>query len=135
MSTTNMEWFNILSTEIDYCKAIVDDIIDNNRSLEVQKYAQQFAEIESKELGNTEADWIRINYGSIYIYMYNSGIPNHVRYELDPFGYYGTETVSICDCSVEQFKEAVKIELSTNNYDDFDDFEPDEHYVPYKKGN
>lgn len=42
--------------QFEYCKAIADDIIKNNRSLEVITHAKKYAEIESKLTGETDAD-------------------------------------------------------------------------------
>lgn len=56
-----------LIKQFNYCNAIANDIIEHNKSKEIQEYAKQFAEIESPLVGGTGADWIRINWG-IFIY-------------------------------------------------------------------
>ena len=61
-----------------YCNAIANDIIKHNKSKEIQEYAKQFAEIESPLVGGTYADWIRINWGDIYIFLCDDG---HIGYQ------------------------------------------------------
>lgn len=57
-----------LIKQFNYCNAIANDIIEHNKSKEIQEYAKQFAEIESPLVGGTGADWIRINWGG-YLYI------------------------------------------------------------------
>ena len=61
-----------LIKQFNYCNAIANDIIEHNKSKEIQEYAKQFAEIESPLVGGTDADWIRINWGDIYIFLYDN---------------------------------------------------------------
>ena len=76
---------NNLVKQFYYCNAIANDIIKHNKSKEIQEYAKQFAEIESPLVGGTYADWIRINWGDIYIFLCDDG---HIGYQVDPLGEY-----------------------------------------------
>lgn len=73
------EW---LMMQFNYCNAIASDISEHNKSKEIQEYTKQFAEIESPLVGGTDEKWIRINWGDIYIYLYDDG---RIRYQLDIF--------------------------------------------------
>ena len=55
--------------QLNYCKAIAEDIIKNNASMEILQHAKKFAEIESPMNGETEAAWVRICWGDIYIFL------------------------------------------------------------------
>ena len=46
--------------QLNYCKAIAEDITKNNASMEILQHAKKFAEIESPMTGETEAAWVRI---------------------------------------------------------------------------
>ena len=85
-----------------YCKAIANDIIKHNKSKEIQEYAKQFAEIESPLVGGTDADWIRINQGDIYIFLYDDG---SIGYQVDPLGVYGNELIDMWNCTENDFVE------------------------------
>lgn len=82
----------------NYCNAIAMDIIANGKSKEVQEYAKQYAEIESPLVGGTSADWIRINWGDIYIFLHDNG---NIQYQLDPVGAYNEELIDMYGTSVE----------------------------------
>ena len=81
-----------LVRQFNYCNAIVKDIIKHNRSKEVQEYAKGFAEIESPIVGGTDADWIRIHWGDIYIFLHNDG---KIDYQVDPLDEYGGELIEV----------------------------------------
>lgn len=85
------EW---LMMQFNYCNAIASDISEHNKSKEIQEYAKQFAEIESPLVGGTDEKWIRINWGDIYIYLYEDG---RIRYQLDTLGGYGSELIDTFD--------------------------------------
>lgn len=62
----------IWKAQLDFCKAIADDIVEHNASKKICKYADKFAMIESPY--NTSGgyygnDFIRINYGEAYCYL------------------------------------------------------------------
>lgn len=81
-----------LISQFKYCNAIAEDIIKYNKSKEVQEYAQDFAEIESPIVGGTDADWIRIHWGDIYIFLHNDG---KIDYQVDPLDEYGGELIEV----------------------------------------
>ena len=75
---------------------------------EIQEYAKQFAEIESPIVGGTNADWIRINWGDIYIFLCDDG---RIGYQVDPLGEYGSELIDMWDCTENDFvKEIFSLE-------------------------
>ena len=78
--------------QFEYCKAIAEDILANGKSKEVQEYAKKYAEIESPLVGGTDAEWIRINWGDIYIFLHDNG---NINYQLDPHGEYGGELIDV----------------------------------------
>lgn len=88
--------------QFNYCNAIATDIIANNKSKEVQEYAKQYAEIESPLVGGTNADWIRINWGDIYIFLHDNG---SIEYQLDPIGEYGGELIDVYGSLAEFIQE------------------------------
>lgn len=57
-------------TVLNLCARIAEDIIFNDASLEVLQFAKKWAEIESPMTGEIDADWIRICYGSIYVFLH-----------------------------------------------------------------
>lgn len=93
-----------LIKQFNFCNAIADDIVANNKSREIQKYAKKFAEIESPVMGGTDADWIRINFGDIYIFLCDNG---DVGYQVDPLGGYGGELIDMWNCTREDFIKAI----------------------------
>ena len=96
-----IKWFN-------YCNAIAEDIVENNKSKEIQEYAQKFAEIESPLVGGTDADWIRINAGDIYIFLCDDG---QIGYQVDPLAEYGGDLIDMWNCSKDDFiKEILSLE-------------------------
>lgn len=88
--------------QLNHCNAIATDIIVNGKSKEVQEYAKQYAEIESPLVGGTDAEWIRINWGDIYIFLHDNG---DIQYQLDPFGAYGAELIDVCGSLTEFIHE------------------------------
>lgn len=78
--------------QFKYCKAIAKDILQNEKSKEIQEYAMKYANIESPLVGGTEAEWIRINWGDIYIFLHDNG---KIDYQLDPIGAYGAELIDV----------------------------------------
>lgn len=83
-----------LMMQFNYCNAIAIDILEHNKSKKIQEYVKQFAEIESPLVDGTDEEWIRINWGDIYIYLYDDG---RIRYQLDPLGGYGSELIDTFD--------------------------------------
>lgn len=100
-----------LVKQFRYCHAIANDIVEHNKSKEIQEYAKQFAEIESPLVGGTDADWIRINWGDIYIFLCDNG---SIGYQVDPLGaYYGSELIDMWDCTEDDFiKEILSLEAA-----------------------
>lgn len=97
-----------LIKQFNYCNAIANDIIEHNKSKEIQEYAKQFAEIESPLVGGTDADWIRINWGDIYIFLCDNG---SIGYQVDPLGAYGSELIDMWDRTEDDFvKEILSLE-------------------------
>lgn len=98
--------------QLNYCKEIAEDIIKNNASMEILQHAKKFAEIESPMTGETEATWVRICWGDIYIFLRfdeaawdSDGKINftEIVYQLDPIGGYGAELIDVN--TVEEFME------------------------------
>lgn len=100
-----------LIKQFNYCNAIANDIIEHNKSKEIQEYAKQFAEIESPLVGGTGADWIRINWGDIYIFLCDNG---SIGYQVDPLAsYYGNELIDMWNCTADDFiKEILSLEAA-----------------------
>lgn len=100
-----------LVKQFRYCNAIANDIVEHNKSKEIQEYAKQFAEIESPLVGGTDADWIRISWGDIYIFLCDNG---SIGYQVDPLGaYYGSELIDMWDCTEDDFiKEILSLEAA-----------------------
>ncbi len=125
-----------LVKQFNYCNAIASDIISNGKTKEIQEYAKQFAEIESPLIGGTDAEWIRINWGDIYIFLCDDG---KIGYQVDPIGSYGGELIDMWGCSKEDFiKEILSLENAPIIRDGFTYFETEESvdeppmYVPMK---
>ena len=99
-----------LIKQFNYCNAIAEDIIKHNKSKEIQEYAKQFAEIESPLVGGTDAEWIRINWGDIYIFLCDNG---STWYQVDPLGEYGSELIDMWNVSEDYFvKEILSLEAA-----------------------
>ncbi len=73
-----------LVRQFNYCNAIAEDIIrhKHNRLSDVQEYAKNFAEIENCFVEEGHKGYIRINWGSIYIFLYDD---EEICYLVDPF--------------------------------------------------
>ena len=95
---------NVILEQLNYCNEIVKDILKYDKSKEIQLYAKQYAEVESPLIGGTEADWIRINFGDIYIFLHDNG---EIQYQLDPIGNYGEELIDIYG-SLNDFIEEIQ---------------------------
>lgn len=126
-----------LIKQFNYCNAIAADILDNNKSKEIQEYAKKFAEIESPLVGGTEAEWIRINWGDIYIFLCDDG---NIRYQVDPLGEYGGELIDMWNCEREDFIKAILsleeppiIRNGVTLYESSDPVEEPDLYIPMKK--
>lgn len=89
-----------LVRQFRYCDAIAEEILSFGKTKEIQTYAKRFAEIESPLSGETDAPWIRINYGDIYIFLHDNG---DVTYQLDPLGGYGAELIDVTNAEKEEF--------------------------------
>jgi len=116
--------------EFKYCNAIAMDIVLNGKSKEVQEYATQFAEIESPLIGGTDANWIRINWGYIYIFLHDDG---KIQYQFDPFGEYGGELIDVFG-TAEDFIQSINLleETEIEEYYAKDEIEenPSRLYIP-----
>lgn len=126
-----------LIKQFNHCNAIAADILDNNKSKEIQEYAKKFAEIESPLVGGTEAEWIRINWGDIYIFLCDDG---NIRYQVDPLGEYGGELIDMWNCEREDFIKAILsleeppiIRDGVTIYESADPIEEPDLYVPMKQ--
>lgn len=126
-----------LIKQFNYCNAIAADILDNNKSKEIQEYAKKFAEIESPLVGGTEAEWIQINWGDIYIFLCDDG---NIRYQVDPLGEYGGELIDMWNCEREDFIKAILsleeppiIRDGVTIYESADPVEEPDLYVPMKQ--
>ena len=74
-------------------------LLANNKSLDAQKeirdnriYDGYLIEIESPLVGGTDADWIRLYYDDVYLFLYDDGTE---EYQLDPLGEYGGELIDV----------------------------------------
>lgn len=136
--------------QFEYCYSIAQDII-KNEGIDVKgviEHAKKYAEIESPMTGETDACWIRISYGEIYLFIHfheptyrKTGcvtFVNKISYQLDTIGAYGAELIDEDDALEFIKKLAImdeeKIlenyyELSTNG-DYFKDI-PSIQYKPY----
>lgn len=90
-------------------------LLANNKSLEAQKeikynrrYDGFLIEIESPLVGGTDADWIRLCYDDVYLFLCDDGSE---WYQLDPLGEYGGELID-----VRSYDDFVK-ELNAITYD------------------
>ena len=88
---------------MNYCMEARQFLLENNKSKEAQmkikngaiKYGGFIMDLESPVAGGTEADWIRLNYDDVYLYLYDECYPydNGERYEYDPYGEAGAEII------------------------------------------
>lgn len=101
-----------IENQLKYCKAIAEDIIKNNASMEVIQHAKKWAEIETPMTGETYAAWVRICWGDIYVFLAfdenaydKDGTINFTdtEYQLDPIGGYGAELIDVS--TIEEFME------------------------------
>lgn len=74
-------------------------LLANNKSLEAQKeirdnrrYDGFLIEIESPLVGGTDADWIRLCYDDVYLFLHDDGTE---WYQLDPLSEYGGELIDV----------------------------------------
>lgn len=89
---------DVAREQFAYCKQIADDIVKHGASEAVQRHANEYAEVESPVIGGTSADWVRINYGGIYIFLEaNEGLPftlnGKIIVQLDFIAEYGAESI------------------------------------------
>ena len=143
---------NNIKARFDYCVAIADDIAKHNASAAVLSYAKKWAEIESPITGETDAPWVRINWGDIYIYIHfdvDSLEKSAVKlsgdriFQLDPFAAYGGELIDAD--SIGAFRQELEqialneTELLRNEYggdfsaDDWNNATPPRDYIPYSE--
>lgn len=94
----------IVLLELDHSLSILDDIVKNNKSIDVQGYAKAYADIESPVIGGTDAPWIRIQCGGVYIYDYLDS--PEVRYQLDFQCGCGGELIDVY--SIEDFLQELQ---------------------------
>lgn len=86
-------------------------LLANNKSLEAQKeirdnrkYDNNFLiEIESPLVGGTDADWIRLYYDDVYLYLHDDG---REEYQLDPLAECGGELIDVF--SYDEFVSELK---------------------------
>lgn len=102
----------VIFKQLNYCNAIAVDIIKNNASEEVINHAKKWVQVESPITGETDAPWIRVNYGDIYVFANldeaelmknNIKFTGQMRYQLDGLGEYGAELIDVN--SIQDFKE------------------------------
>ena len=112
-----------LIKQFNHCNAIAADILDNNKSKEIQEYAKKFAEIESPL--------------DIYIFLCDDG---NIRYQVDPLGEYGGELIDMWNCEREDFIKAILsleeppiIRDGVTIYESADPIEEPDLYVPMKQ--
>lgn len=74
-------------------------LLDNNKSLEAQReirdnriYDGYLIEIESPLVGGTDADWIRLYYDDVYLFLCDDG---REWYQLDPLSECGGELIDV----------------------------------------
>lgn len=94
---------NQIMSDLHYCIDIANDIVANNCSPEILKYAKEFAEIESPMTDETDAPWVRINWCGVYVFVhfdedayFNEGKIEFIGerwYQLDFEGSYGAEII------------------------------------------
>ena len=120
----------ILRAQVLYCDDIVQDIIRHDASADVLKYAQKFAEIENPLLGNTDVDWVRINFDAIYVYVRKENGEYEATWHLDPEGGYGAELIIMDKASASDFAREVEEYLVHNSEKCEGDFEEPPTYVP-----
>lgn len=72
-------------------------LLTNNKTLEAQReirdnrrYDGYLIEIESPLVGGTDADWIRLCYDDVYLFLHDNGTE---WYQLDPLSEYGGELI------------------------------------------
>lgn len=125
----------VIKRQLEFCNAIAQDIIANEKSKEVQEYTQQFAEIESPLVGGTEAKWIRINWGDVYIFIHDDG---SFWYHLDGLGEYGGELIEADSVAefLDKLEKVTEAEIFSHSYmegadGDFSEYLPGE-YIPYE---
>ena len=56
--------------------------------------------LHSPLVGGTDAEWIRINWGDIYIFLCDNG---DVGYQVDPLAEYGGELIDMWGCTKDDF--------------------------------
>lgn len=119
---------DVIKRQLEFCNAIAQDIIANEKSKEVQEYAQKFAEIESSLVGGTEAKWIRINWGDVYIFIHDDG---SFWYHLDGLGEYGSELIEAGSVAefLDKLEKVTDAEVLGHSYMEADDGDYSE-YVP-----
>ena len=102
-------------------------LINNNKSLEAQmeiknnrRYENRYLiEIESPLVGGTDADWIRLCYDDVYLFLHDDGTE---WYQLDPLAEYGGELIN-----AKTYEDFVS-ELKDITYD------LEEFYISYQSG-
>lgn len=123
----------VIKKQFEYCLSIKDDILRNGKSKEVQEHAMKYAEIESPIVGGTDAEWIRISYGDIYIFLDDDG---GECYQLDPLGEYGGELINVTSVNefYNKFAEISDEKLEEYHYEICDDgnYSEDLPKVEYK---
>lgn len=94
-------------------------LLAHNKSLEAQteikhnrKYNEFLVEIESPLIGGTNADWIRLQYDDVYLFLHDDGTE---WYQLDPLSQYGAELIDAR--SYEEFVE--KLSAITSDIEEY----------------
>lgn len=129
-----MKLKEVVRKQLEFCNAIAQDIIANEKSKEVQEYTQRFAEIESPLVGGTEAKWIRINWGDVYIFIHDDG---SFWYHLDGLGEYGSELIEAGSVAefLNKLEKITDEEILHHSYmeadeEDYSEYAPGE-YIAY----
>ena len=142
MRKENLTLREVIMKQFELCKAITADIIKHKAEEGMLYYARTYAEIESFLTGETDAPWIRINYGDIYIFIdVDEEIFNKenrikirkIRYQLDGCAGYGGEIIkaeSVADFLVQLENLSDEELLNQHVYPDEDEAEVPE-YIDY----
>ena len=96
--------------DMSICIAARDYLLERGKSKEAireiygnKKMFGKYLEIEAEILGNTGADWIRLNVGDVYLFMLEDGTE---WYQLDPLSEYGAELIDVL--TYDEFKKKLK---------------------------
>ena len=77
------------------CRAYLlmcDKSINAQLKIKEKKFDGYYVQIESPEVGGTDADWIRLNCDDCYLFLHDDGTES---YQLDPMDAYGAELIDV----------------------------------------